>query len=622
MFSRDALKLLEHEHLSDLELSSDDEEVGNNSNIPCTRHVRLGADVITQNQREYTPPDPIDEHQDENEDEGMLAFDFELETEESEELAIEEGEQELAASNGGNFDYLTPKPNIKWRHRQINNTIPTDFQPPIAFDPVVQDPLDYYYKYVPKQLFIQMAEMTNLYAVQSGKARYKPTSNNEIEILFGLHMATGVFNYPVLKMYWENNISIPLFINNMSRDRFFELRNNLHLVDNLKKPPNCQDVFYKVRPIYDGIRSRCLELPLERQLCVDEQIVPFTGKHSAKQYVKGKPCPWGIKLFFLCGKNGRAYDFIIYQSSIPELDKTLIKKVGFGASVVLHLIKRVGENSGHELYCDNYFSSYYMLQILKHKGIMATCTARVNRFARPPLVSDKDIKKKPRGFAEEITSTDGDVTMVKWLDNKPANLASNFIGIGEKDMVKRWSKTEKRFIEVERPEIVKKYNHAMGGVDLLDQLMSYYRTFIKSKKWPLRMIFHASDLAVVQAYREYDTDNDLLGIPKAKRLTLLHFRQHLAQSLVLRNKISASKRGRPSSCSSPLPVIVPRRPGELRPSTEIARDGVGHFPAHDVGSGTRCKLPGCKGKSRIKCIKCKVHLCLTKDKNCFLSFHT
>lgn len=189
-------------------------------------------------------------------------------------------------------------------------------------------------------------------------------------------------------------------------------------------------------------------------------------------------------------------------------------------------------------------------------------------------------------------------------------------------MVNRWSKAEKRFIEVERPEIVKKYNHAMGGVDLLDQLMSYYRTFIKSKKWTLRMIFHASDLAVVQAYREYETDNELLGIPKAKRLTLLQFRTHLAQSLVLRNKFSAPKRGRPSSCSSPLPVIVPRRPGELRPPTEIARDGVGHLPAHDVGSGTRCKFPGCKGKSRIKCIKCKVHLCLTKDKNCFLSFHT
>lgn len=117
-------------------------------------------------------------------------------------------------------------------------------------------------------------------------------------------------------------------------------------------------------------------------------------------------------------------------------------------------------------------------------------------------------------------------------------------------------------------------------------------------------------------------DNDLLGIPKAKRPQLVHFRRHLAQSLVLRNKIAAAKRGRPISCSSPLPVIAPGRPGEVRPSTEIALDGVGHFPAHDDGSRPSCKLAGCKGKSRIKCIKCKMHLCLTKDKKCFLSFHT
>lgn len=346
MFSRDALKLLQDGNLSDLELSSDDEDVGCTNQAQDTRYVRLGADVISQNQREYVPLDLSDGNEDESEDEERLPIDFEPVLEEpGADMDIEEEE---STSNGETFDYLTPKQNIKWRHRKIENTISTDFSPPIAVDPVVQSPLDYYHKYVPEGLFRQMAEMTNIYAAQSGKTRFRPTTSNEIAVLFGLHMTTGVFNYPVLKMYWETNISIPLFTENMTRDRFFELRNNLHLVDNMKMPSNCKDAFYKVRPIYDAIRSRCLEIPLEKELCVDEQIVPFTGKHSAKQYVKGKPCPWGIKLFFLCGKNCRAYDFIIYQNSIPELDKTLIKKVGFGASVVLHLIKRVGENSGHE----------------------------------------------------------------------------------------------------------------------------------------------------------------------------------------------------------------------------------------------------------------------------------
>lgn len=74
--------------------------------------------------------------------------------------------------------------------------------------------------------------------------------------------------------------------------------------------------------------------------------------------------------------------------------------------------------------------------------------------------------------------------------------------------------------------------------------------------------------------------------------------------------------------SSPTLQIVPRRPGETRPEAEITRDGFGHFPAHDEGLGTRCKMMGCSGRTRIKCIKCKVHLCLTKNKNCCLAFHT
>jgi hypothetical protein len=619
MFSPDALEALFAGTLSDLELSSDDEETFGFTSERKLQSVRVGADVINQNQREVFPPDT-----DEDEEPSSLGIrtNDPGATDTSDEVVLEVSPTtEIESSHENILQNITPKQNIRWRHRELLNTISSDWFPPISIDPTVEAPVDYYFRYVPKQLFEIMAEMTNIYAIHSNKPRFKPTTTQEIETLFGLHLATGIFSYPCLKMYWETGISIPLFSENMSRDRFFELRNNLHLVDNTIIPASCKDAFYKVRPIFDAVRNRCLVLPLEKEICVDEQMVPFTGKHVAKQYIKGKPCPWGLKIFFLCGKHGQAYDFLLYQSSSPELDNNLTKKIGYGAAIVLHLTKRIGESKGHELYFDNYFSSYHLLQIMKQKGIMAACTARINRFSNPSLLSDKEMNKKPRGFSQEVSSFDEDVTVVKWLDNKITHLASNFVGIGEKDLVKRWCKKDKKFIDVERPEVVRKYNHAMGGVDLLDQRMSYYRTFIKSKKWTLRMIFHASDLAVVQAYREYQTDNTLLDIPKNKQLTLLQFRRQLAESLVLRNKISIGKRGRHSG-SSPIPQIIPRRPGEVRPVADIARDGVGHFPAHDEGLGTRCKMVGCKGRTRIKCIKCKVHLCLTKDKNCFLAFHT
>lgn len=198
----------------------------------------------------------------------------------------------------------------------------------------------------------------------------------------------------------------------MSKDRFFQLRNNLHFVNNLEKPDNCKDVFFKVRPLYDSIRKRYLELPLPEILCVDEQMIPFTGSLSVKQYIKSKPNPWGVKCYLLCGKNGMAYDIILYQESTTELDPAISKKFGLAASVVLKLIENV-KTPGHCLFFDNYFGSYHLLQVLKEKNIFAACTARINRFQNPPLLSEKQIKKEARGYSQEIFSEDGDIVLVK-----------------------------------------------------------------------------------------------------------------------------------------------------------------------------------------------------------------
>lgn len=37
----------------------------------------------------------------------------------------------------------------------------------------------------------------------------------------------------------------------------------------------------------------------------------------------------------------------------------------------------------------------------------------------------------------------------------------------------------------------------MGGVDIVDQQMKYYRIFIKTKKWSEKVIIHFLDLALV-----------------------------------------------------------------------------------------------------------------------------
>lgn len=84
----------------------------------------------------------------------------------------------------------------------------------------MQASIEYYYKYVPQELFRVMADITNSYAIQSGKLIFKPTTSDDLEVLFGLLITTEIFNNSSFKMYWEINISISLFTKNMARDSF------------------------------------------------------------------------------------------------------------------------------------------------------------------------------------------------------------------------------------------------------------------------------------------------------------------------------------------------------------------------------------------------------------------
>jgi hypothetical protein len=54
----------------------------------------------------------------------------------------------------------------------------------------------------------------------------------------------------------------------------------------------------------------------------------------------------------------------------------------------------------------------------------------VNSFNKPPLLSVPVMKKK-RGYG------DGHIEIVIWLDNRIVHIASNFVGIGEKDTATR-----------------------------------------------------------------------------------------------------------------------------------------------------------------------------------------
>jgi hypothetical protein len=186
----------------------------------------------------------------------------------------------------------------------------------------------------------------------------------------------------------------------------------------------------------------------------------------------------------------------------------------------------------------------------------------------------------------------------------------------------RKQKKSKPNLAIKRPEVIRRYNENMGGVDLLDQLISYYRIFIKSKKWTLRIIFHFLDLAVAASWLEYRADCNRNKIPQNKQLDLCFFRLEVVECLLSIVK-PTRLRGRPAlneSESNEQPRLKKR--SENRPPTAFCHDDVGHTPSSDGKSfASRCKNNNCQSRTRIFCKKCDVHLCLSNSKNCFEEFH-
>lgn len=83
----------------------------------------------------------------------------------------------------------------------------------------------------------------------------------------------------------------------------------------------------------------------------------------------------------------------------------------------------------------------------------------------------------------------------------------------------------------------------MGGVDKHDQLVNFFITFIKSKKWTMRMVTQAFDMATINSCLEYKMDFEHLNLNKKKKMDLLHFKERLGKTSILVGKTIIKKRG-------------------------------------------------------------------------------
>ena len=420
-------------------------------------------------------------------------------------------------------------------------------------------------------------------------------------------------------MYWQRGIQFDLIAQAITRDRFFLLRSCLHYVD-INNRPSQADRFWKIKPIINSVRNACLSIPRNVScFSIDEQMIPFLGRIPYRQYVRNKPRPVGLKNFVITTSKGLVLDFEIYQGENTPLDRSL----GLGPAVVLRLAKTIPEHS--VLFFDRYFTTVSLLDRLNAINIKATGTIMNNRLKNIHFNEDKKFKQ---GKWEELTRSDDQIVAIKWKDSKCVTVLSTATGAEPHTMVTRWSKAEKKYIEVPSPSVIKTYNQNMGGVDVCDQQLEAYRTWIKTKKWTLKVALHFIDLSIVNAWMEYRQDALNMGIQKKNIKDLMEFKMEIA-----RDWLAASiKNKRPlafDSSSSGEDNLEPTEPQHKVqnyrtpfPPEHKAKDKYEHWPiVDDLKTARNCRNKKCKSRTRVRCSKCNIYLCLTTKNTCFKDFH-
>jgi len=135
---------------------------------------------------------------------------------------------------------------------------------------------------------------------------------------------------------------------------------------------------------------------------------------------------------------------------------------------------------------------------------------------------------------------DDDMIACAWHDTKRLSLLStidNNLTL-EKDVRSKDNDTGYR--TVEKPVLAEMYNHFMGGVDTLDQLLGTYQYPHKSQKWYHTVYHRVREVALVNGFILYRKASDL------NKLSPKQFREAVIDGLLKNWQPPRKKVGRPS----------------------------------------------------------------------------
>lgn len=352
---------------------------------------------------------------------------------------------------------------------------------------------------------------------------------------------------------------------------------------------------------------------------IDECSPGYGGRCQYTKRTKHKKVPSALQSNVMC--DARSAYFYAFEFRFDNIVKNSpTKGVSETASSVIRLRKTLKDN-WHCFVMDNLFNSPKLALRLLSKKCTCFGTWR-SRYGMPDFMKLQKLQGKalkqatnrnpifaafledtPSGSCTTIPSIAGmslyDNGAVSFLTTHKIDLSKSFIG-GDKKVLRLLLQHE--------------YNGLMNGVDTLGQLVEYFSTYYRSKKWWKRLFHWMLDVALVDAYICFKEPGNSIDRRK--------FLRNVAKQL-LNYAIQLEKREEeeveivhqthsPSINKWRLTVT------NQRPDIRLTGDHV-NMKMQKSEKCTLCRLRHTINYTSTFCDQCQKYLC---PLNCWTEFHT
>ena len=268
-------------------------------------------------------------------------------------------------------------------------------------------------------------------------------------------------------------------------------------------------------------------------------MVASKHKYSGiRQFVKDKPIRFGIKLWVLaCSLTGYTWNFFVYLGKKRTI--SVEKGKGLAYNVVNVLCKDLF-GQGYRLFVDSFYTTFSLaVDLLKNK-VYLIGAVKSNSSAMPLAFKQSTEWGNIVSRGDYRWHREGSFVFIQWKDCKVVTLISPLhrgsdVTTCERTISKRsgWRKQT-----VKQPVITNDYNKSMGGVDLSNQYLNKYSSYIRSQcHWWKVLFFHCIDIMVVNSYILFqqfvaEHPNEFSDTEFGSRFGQLEFREAIAIALM------------------------------------------------------------------------------------------